>query len=197
MSRNLGTLEIDLTLSDLTAAIKKLDQLDKDIETALDATVQELAKQGEVSAKIHLYSGPRAADEPDYGDVAASIHYKLGTQKNVAYVYADSDEAAYLEYGTGIAGAAMPHEGLQSGESTAPVLSYVTANGDTHLYTAYDTYRHGMEGWRFRGRDGSIISTIGFPARAFMYNALRDLEKMAPEEMMNQIALQTVRRFGR
>lgn len=190
MSSNLGTIRIELTEESIDEAISKLRQVKKDLKEALNATVQELGKRGETAAKAHLYAGPQADDEPDYGDVAASIHYKPGSKKGTAYIYSSSEDAAYLEYGTGLVGKTLPHEGLQRGISTPPILKW-----GTHLYTAYDTYGHGAAGWWFE-KDGRRIHTVGIPARQFMYRALRDMEVMAPEEMLNQLALINVRRWG-
>ena len=187
MSRDLGTIRIELTPEGLDAAIKQVKQVQKDLKDALNNTVQELAVLGENAAKTWLYTGPQASDEPDYGEVEASITHRAGDRKGVAYVYSKSDKAAFLEYGTGLVGSILPHPGLKTGESTPPVLTHKVKSGAIHMYTAYDTYGHGEAGWFFPKKDGSgYANTV----------ALRDMEKMAPAVFDAELAKLNIRRWG-
>ena len=177
------TIEISLSHKGIQKAIDELETFQEQLSEALEKTVEDLTEKGQAAAEIRLGLSLQGPDMPDSGQIKISHH----TENGKGYVYTNNDEAVYLEYGTGIVGKAFPHEGLTKGESHPPVMSYITARGETRLYTAYDTYGHGADGWWYLKADGTRQHTVGIYGQAFMYRALRDLEEIAPLVFATQL----------
>lgn len=167
-------ITLDLSLASIDAAIEEIHRMADGIDAALSDAAEELTELGPAAAEIHL----NLAGE-SLGGYPVDIQAAYDKGARTGYVYSNEDSAAYLEYGTGIVGAHAPHPGIVSGESTPPVLAYMD-----RTYTKYDTYEHGLNGWNYRDpMTRELKHTAGMVGLAFMYNAYKDLEQMAPAAM--------------
>lgn len=183
MSISLGSLRIDLNNpATIDAAISALGQIQKRIDTALQDCVTDLTAKGKAAAEIRLGGAVQFDDGPDNANIAINCKVENG----VGHVFTNDDDAVYLEYGTGIVGKVVSHPGIDSGESHPPVMHYTMPNGVERTYTKYDTYEHGTDGWTFK-KNGRTIRTVGIPGQAFMYQALKDLEDIAPLVMADHL----------
>ena len=114
--------------------------------------------------------------DTDSGELKTSIRYKLEKEEGGinAYVYTNSDHAAFVEFGTGPVGAAS------GGSGAAVMVSYslgpwkhVSKNGKV-FYTDY---------WVYRDADGNFWATRGQPAKPFMYPAAQAGKKIVVPKM--------------
>ena len=147
---------------------KKMELIEKLAEKGAEIATQQIGELGAIAT----------------GALQQSITYNVKVQDRTASVLAGEgvDYAPYVEYGTGVVGAGSPHPGIASGESQPPVMTYTTDAGETHVYDKYDSQGHGDKGWTYFDRYENWHHTAGYKSRPFMYNTLRELEKIAPEK---------------
>ena len=186
MSVNLGTISFELTEASIQQAIYDLAAAYEKIYDAIGKLIEKLAEEGVTIAKMNLmqatgtYQGSVAA----VGDSIKGVYYPT---ERCGYIFSDNPQAVYLEYGTGIIGAANFHVGAAIGESKPPVMVYTTKDGRARTYTKYDTYEHGSEGWVYYNDMGEAVRTLGEPAGMFLYDTLKWLRETAPYEMARQL----------
>ena len=103
----------------------------------------------------------------DTGELADSISCtEYDPSAHCVVVYSKAPYAIYVEYGTGMVGAALPHPDIGG---FPPPLSE---------YTGYDTNGHGEAGWTYvSDRDGKLHWTKGMISRPFMYHAYREVDR--------------------
>lgn len=188
---------IDMTLdkSSITNAINQIKQFRRELEAKCLELVKELAKEGVNIAKMQVVS----MDAVDTGELERSIDAVFFPQERCGVVVADTAYAVYVEYGTGVVGAANPHP---EASGAIAIVSKAGKNGDkANAHAGYGrsfttgengntTSTNSSMGWVYRGKDGKFHWTMGMPSRPFMYNTLRWLEEMAPEkagEMFSQM----------
>ena len=161
---------IDMTLDpeSVAAAIKTVKDLQEWLGKALAELARYLTEEGGKGiAQMYIAQFPAI----DTGYMADHIEGKYDTKTHSGKLTANAEYAVYVEYGTGIVGAANPHpepEGWQ-----------------------YDVHHHGVAGWWYpsaegwyQPRDGGPLMawTMGAPARPFMYNTMLELERIAEQE---------------
>lgn len=186
MSVNLGTISFELTESSIQQAIYDLAAAYEKIYDAIGKLIEKLAEEGVQTAKVNLAVATRDLNEVISG-VGSTIQGVYYPTERCGYIYSDDPRAVYLEYGTGIIGAANFHVGAAIGESTPPVMVYTTKDGRARTYTKYDTYEHGSEGWVYYNDMGEAVRTLGEPAGMFLYNTLKWLRERAPEAFVEQL----------
>lgn len=187
MSVNLGTISFELTEASVQQAIYDLAAAYEKIYDAIGKLIESLAKvEGVTVAKLNLMQATGSMDEVVSG-IGESIQGVYYPEERCGYIFSDNPQAVYLEYGTGIIGAANFHVGAAIGESTPPVMVYTTKDGRARTYTKYDTYEHGSEGWVYYNDMGEAVRTLGEPAGMFLYNTLKWLRERAPEAFVEQL----------
>lgn len=172
MSKILKHINIDLTPASINRAIQEIATFKSQLLEGIMGLCERLLDEGVDVAKAQIMSMPAV----DTGALMASIgHGAFDRNSGVGIIYAGSYYAIFVEFGTGIVGAANSHP--LAGQIDASVLG---ANGT--VYSEYDTNKHGTDGWFYRKIGESKYSwTKGMPARPFMYNTGMTLETYARE----------------
>ena len=157
-----GKVGISITgVADTLAVVKK-------IQTSLDSKIELLLKeimhQGVEITKVNVkgiswsvFHNSKTGWYQPSGDLSTKIVGIYDPTDHTALILADSPYAVFVEYGTGVIGAANPHP----------------TGG------AYDTNGHGDEGWWYFA-EGDSHWTKGQPARAFMYRSYMELKDLVP-----------------
>lgn len=181
----LRNIEMDLSASSINNAIKQVKEVQAELQRKCLDLVRELATKGMEIAKMQVVS----LDAVDTGDLERSIEALFFPEKRCGYVVAGVPYAVYVEYGTGVVGAATPHPGIgegadgtvvsQHGRSSHAHLGY----GQTFAGTADGSTKSTDSnlGWVYMDRHGLFHWTRGYPSRPFMYNTLKMLEELAPD----------------
>lgn len=162
-------LKADLSIDGIRNLQKELQKYQSDITYKCQLLAQKLAEQGVEIARMRVAD----LDAVFTGELIESIHseYK-GSQKGGAVfaVVADSDHAAFVEFGTGPIGAESPYP-------------YDLPEGVTWEYASGKTIRQladGRYGW-FYPKDGQWYFTEGMPARPFMFETSLELQEIVVE----------------
>lgn len=159
-----ATLSAD-SLSRLEAQVMEYA---RGLETACDVIAQSVAQEAAGTAKAAC---PQAT-----GTLAGSIRVEPRGD-GMADVLAESDHAAFVEFGTGITGARNP-----SGHAKDAA---VIASG---AYTP-DGMGHGDSGWWYPGDDGELHWTKGQSGKGFMAAGAEEARSR-----VHEIARRAVRR---
>lgn len=162
-------LKADLSVSSIRQLQKDLEKFRDSLEYKARLLAETLAERGVEVARVRIAD----LDAIFTGELISSIHseYK-GSQKGGAVfaVVADSDHAAFVEFGTGPIGQENPYP-------------YELPEGVSWQYASGKTIRQladGRYGW-FYPRDGQWYFTEGMPARPFMYETSLELQKIVVE----------------
>lgn len=153
------TIRFKLNSNSISDAIKQLENYSKKVSNLETELTKELTLEGVELAK----SFAAYMDAYDTGELVRSIHDEFSD--NVGYVRTSAPHAAYVEFGTGIKGAASTHPDLNK-----------VAPGWT-----YDKNQHGVYGWAYIGDDGKLHFTQGMPSRPFMYYTAKQLRRLVPD----------------
>lgn len=141
-----------MTLDNIDDVIKQLNEYKAWIDSKMPVLVERLCERGVEIAKELC--------PVDTGDLRDSIHSMA--EDMAGQIIASSGHAAYVEFGTGIVGAASPH----------PTLPWI-----------YDINGHMDMGWTYF-KNGRFYWTAGQPAKPFMHNTAKQLAKEAPKIAM-------------
>lgn len=169
------TVDITLDKRSLSHAIKEVRDYQRQMVEAMNALIRELADQGAQVAKMRVAS----FDAVDSGALEHSIYGYFDSGSRIGYVIAGAAHAFYVEYGTGVVGAASPHPeaGAVGWEYAVGPTIHTTKDGRTGWFynkgsdsLFSDPDFSGGQGWRF---------TEGQPSRPFMYNTFVWLEEAA------------------
>jgi len=163
------TITFDLSVAGIDKALAELEQFKKDFIAAADAVIRELSENLGIRFQIVSIASLGAVDQ---GGLSDGAYGEYDPQTRVGIVTNNAYYAVFVEYGTGVVGAASPYVG------PATVTS-VSANG-YGPYSAYDQNGHGEEGWIYKGSDGKRHWTAGQPSRPFFYTMMRQLADAAP-----------------
>lgn len=162
-------LKADLSVSSIRQLQKDLEKYKDSLEYKARLLAEKLSEHGVEIARVRVAS----LDAVFTGELISSIHseYK-GSQKGSAIfaVVADSDHAAFVEFGTGPIGAESPYP-------------YELPEGVSWQYASGKTIRQladGRYGW-FYPKDGQWYFTDGMPSRPFMYETSLELQKIVVE----------------
>lgn len=153
--------------SSIQNAIKALQSYQDNLMYKCQLLAEKLAEKGVEIARVQIAD----LDAIFTSELLQSVHseYK-GSIKGggVWAVVADSEHAAFVEFGTGIIGKANPYKGtLPEG------VDWQYATGKTIRQLADGRY-----GWFYKGKDGNWYFTEGMPSRPFMYNTANELKSI-------------------
>lgn len=171
MSKILKHIDIELTRSSLTKAIKEVNLFRDQLTQSMNDLMKKLVEEGISVARIQIAS----MDAVDTGALEHSIAGYFDPQTRIGYVYSGSMYAIYVEYGTGPIGAQNRHPAPET-------ANWAYAIGDSIRPT-----KDGRLGWVYmKGSDGVFSSdggnfrwTEGYESRPFMFNTLQWLEEAA------------------
>ena len=143
-----------------------LDYKKNVLQQKLRLFVERLAQEGVKTAKANITT----FDAIFTGDLLNSIHEESGVQTKdtaIFYVVADSEHAAFVEFGTGQIGmeGSYPYpfpEGVEWNYNTGKTIFEIS---------------HGQYGWFYHMGDGTWRFTQGMPSRPFMYETAIDLRQ--------------------
>lgn len=160
-----------ISVSEIRKAQKELEKYRDSLEYKARLLAEKLSERGVEIARVRVAD----LDAIFTGELISSIHseYK-GSQKGGAVfaVVADSDHAAFCEFGTGQMGMdkSYPYP-LPDG------VSWDYATGKTIRQNAVT----GRYYWFYPGQDGKWHYTEGLPARPFMWETSLELQKAVVE----------------
>ena len=153
-------------------SVKGIEQLKKDLQNYQNNILQQkvnvfarrLAEKGVDIAKANIVR----LDAIFTGELMNSIHARNGGGTNgvaIFYVVADSEHAAYVEFGTGQVGA----------EGSYPYPFPPGLDWEYNTGTTIFEISPGQYGWFYPSKDGRWYFTQGMPSRPFMYETSIEL----------------------
>lgn len=157
-------LKTDLSVKGIENLKRQLvNYRDNILQQKVDLLAKRLAEKGVDFAQANIANLGAVFT----GELISSIHTRYGGSSKgtaVFFVVADSDHAAFVEFGTGQMGKKGPYpypppEGVEWNYNTGKTIFEISP---------------GEYGW-FYPRDGKWYFTQGMPARPFMYEASMDL----------------------
>lgn len=162
-----------LSLNSLRKLQNDLEHYRDSLEYKCQLIVEKLAERGVEIARVQIAD----MDAIYKGELIESVHAEYrGSVKGGAVwaVVADSDHAAFVEFGTGFVGKDSPYKGeLPEGVtweygSGTKIREYVI-NGQT------------VVGWFYPDADGTMHFTEGMPSRPFMTMTAEELRKIVED----------------
>lgn len=150
------TISFSFDVKSINAAVKELSSYMDEFKRKLDELIRRLTEEGKEIAQLQVLT----LGAFDTGELADSIQGYYSPSLRAGFIRAGAWYAVYVEYGTGVVGASSPHP-MPGG-------------------WAYDVNSHGESGWVYMSdRDNQFHWTKGQPSSPFMYNTLRELERIA------------------
>lgn len=173
----LKNISITLDPVSIQKAIDDVRKLKDDLAEALTELARFITEEKGVEfAKMQIAQFPAI----DTGELLGSITGAYNKSEHSGTIYSGAYYAVYVEFGTGIIGESNAHP-----------------QAEVHGWE-YDINNHGEAGWFYPEKDGPESNawspdgrkaagvkmrwTKGMPARPFMYNTLRDLEREVEKE---------------
>lgn len=149
------TITFDLSPTGIDSAIRQLDDFRRDFQRKCDTLIEKLTKEGADIAKMRV----AALGKVYTGELQSSITGFFDKNTRTGIIRAGAWYAIYVEYGTGVVGAASPHP-----------------EPDGWMY---DVGGHGDDGWTYYNpNSGKYQHTTGEPSAPFMYQTGKELEKL-------------------
>lgn len=146
-------ITISLTDNSIKKAIADVEQFKRELDQKASQLIQRLVDRGVEIAREQVIS----LGAFDSGDLAGSLDGLMYTDGKHGIIFTKCNHAAFVEFGTGVVGAASPH----------PTLPW-----------AYDVNQHGEAGWVYYDEvEGRFRWTKGMPSRPFMHNTAAQLER--------------------
>lgn len=159
------TLHVNvLSKQSINMAIRRLNEYQKEVEAKTLRLAQELTDKGAEIARIKVvelgayYSG----------ELHSSISGYFSPSLNAGFIRVTNEHAAFVEFGTGPRGSASPHP--NGGVSYKGEGWFTKADGKDMAM---------MYGWQpiVLGNGDIIYYTEGQPAKPFMYETAKELER--------------------
>lgn len=157
-------ITVKLDPKSIDAAIKELNAYKKEIETKAKRLVQRLIDEGANIARVKIQS----MDAVDNGDLLSGVDGYFSPLLNAGFVRVSSDHVAFVEFGTGMVGMAIPHPNAEY----LSKASWGYATGQK-IFTTKD----GVPGWIYPTDDGGFQFTAGTESRPFMYETALELQR--------------------
>ena len=161
-----------------------LDYKKNVLQQKLSVFVERLALEGVKIAKSNITT----VDAIFTGELLNSIKAESGVLTEdtaIFYVVADSEHAAFVEFGTGQMGLEAPYpypfpEGVEWNYNIGDKIQQ--AKEDIYVKDYSEPYiKAGDYFWVYIGQDGKLHISKGMPARPFMYPTGLDLRKDMPK----------------
>jgi len=147
------TYRADLSVSSLDELLRNVKSYQAKVNAAPERIVSELARIATNSISETI-SGITDSDGNATGSVGSNI------SGNTAMVFNEGDQVGYIEFGTGVTGAAEPHpQARKSGWSYDKGSKIFTTKSGKRMWRYYDTLKGH---WRI---------TSGLPAQKQVYKA--------------------------
>lgn len=173
----LKNISMTLDNDSIQQAIEDVQKLRDDLADALADLARFITEEKGVEfAKMQIAQFHAI----DTGELLNSITGTYDKSAHSGTIYSGAYYAVYVEFGTGIVGKSNSHP-------QAKVQGW-----------EYDINRHGQSGWLYPAKNGpesnawspdgrkaagvKLKWTMGMPARPFMYNTMRDLEREIEKE---------------
>lgn len=146
------TIRMKLDPTSIQGAIDQLESYKASLKARAADGAAEMARQGAEEARGFLASALPVAVRGSWTTGALASSVKAVPDSFGAKVTASGSNAAYVEFGTGVRGAAKPHPSMPWG---------------------YDSSGHGDEGWYFPDPSSPTGETwtTGLPSTPFMWHA--------------------------
>ena len=147
----------------INKAIRDLKRYKKEVEQKTRLLLQKLTDEGAQIVRVKIvnlgayYSGALLSGVDGY----------YSPSLNVGFVRVTSDHVAFVEFGTGVVGAANKHKNCEYLAKAS--WSYATGK---KIFTTKD----GKIGWIYPTDDGGFRFTQGMPSRPFMYETALELQ---------------------
>lgn len=139
-------------LSSIKEAKNQLLNLQNRIKEQTELSVKQLTQFG--------YEYMMSIVKVDTGELSSSISWDFDTKENKGIIKVGAKHAIFVEFGTGIVGAASPHPDPKNWQ--------------------YDVNSHGDAGWWYYDEKmGKLRWTKGQEASAFVYKTLEFMKKEA------------------
>ena len=161
-----------------------LDYKKNVLQQKLRVFVERLAQEGVEIAKANITT----LEAIMTGELQNSIHGESGVQTKdtaIFFVVADSEHAAFVEFGTGQRGLEEPYpypfpEGVQWDYNIGDKIQQAKENIYVKDYS--EPYiKAGDYFWVYIGKDGKLHISKGMPARPFMYPTALSLKADIPK----------------
>ena len=148
--------EIGLGVKEINGLIRELERYNRKLDKAANRIVRELALEAKNDMTVALAS---IVDKD--GNVRASVRGK--SYENPATISLTGDQAAYLEFGTGVIGRNSPHE-------LAGQVGWEYCVGPK-----IRTFKNGRIGWLYYDNSNRHYRiTSGIAAQNIVFNAARN-----------------------
>lgn len=151
----------------IAEAINEIREYQKEVERKARLLVERLTDFGADIVRIRII-GFGAVDS---GELLSSVDGYYSPHLNAGYVRVTSDHAAFVEFGTGVAGLMNSHS---NGEYLAKAAWQY--NVGAKIFTTKD----GRVGWIYPTDDGGFRFTDGMVARPFMYETALGIQRIFP-----------------
>lgn len=161
------TIRCGISSKDFRDAAKQIRKYNEELKIKQEMIVRTLSEYGVVIARSLLLE----MDAIDTGHLSSSIAAIYDPLTKTGFVRVNCDYAVFVEFGTGVKGAASPYMGEAINK-----VAYKYGSG-----THYVILNDGRVGWYFPADDGTFKFTQGMPSRPFMYDTARDLHNRVIE----------------
>lgn len=150
-------ITIQLSDASINQAIKELKAYKRELSKKTRLLVQLLVEAGVEIAKQEVLT----LGAFDSGELHGSLDGLMYTDGARGIIFTDCGHAAFVEFGTGVVGAASPH----------PTMPW-----------EYDVNQRGEKGWVYYDeKQGRFRWTKGMPSRPYMYLTAQQLEERVME----------------
>jgi hypothetical protein len=159
------TITLELSAKSIQRAIREISKYQYSLDQKCNVFVQRLAELGVDVARQKLAESGAVYT----GELASSMEAIHGTvipHGAQWFIFTGSEEAPFIEFGTGPKGKENPDLNLPDG------VSWNYDSGNT-IFTAKD----GRRGWFFLADDGKWYFTEGQGSRPFLYETRNALEQ--------------------
>lgn len=161
------TIQVELDPISVKKAIEELNKYKKDLENKVRLLLQRLTDYGANVVRLKIVSMGAVYS----GELLSSVDGYYSPTLNAGFVRVTNEHAAFVEFGTGVVGAANPHK---NGEYLAKAAwGYATG---PKIFTTKD----GRVGWIYPIGDGEYRFTEGMKSRPFMYETVLELQSKFP-----------------
>ena len=177
---DLSTDGIEKLIQDL------LNYKNNELQQKVDLLARTLAEKGVKIAKANITK----LDAIFTGELLSSVHLEQGNSgggKAVFFVVADSEHAAFVEFGTGQLGKEAPYPfPLPPGVDWQYNTGKTIRQAKEDIYVGGSVYVSvGEYFWSYIGKDGKLHITKGMPSRPFLHETtielMQTVEKTAKE----------------
>ena len=160
----------------MDALIRKLTALGGNVQNAFNRAVIRTTSKARADAQMNVpHNSMSQATSDGAASLASTIVERYNNRAGVVtgHVETSSPHALYVEFGTGPVGAAN-HAGV------APTVPVVYSRGPWKHVNKKTGKEYYTKGWVYRDVSGKYHSTMGQPARPYLY----------PAALMNRVTFQ-------